>query len=344
MGGRQPGGGPGVTVLEDPPASGVPRALEVSPASAEPSGSEAHDHGPAGTRARGAEEELAAYRRGVAAVVEACRRISAGDLEVRIPSVGIELEELRFELNHLVDVADAFVRESAASLAAAGDGRFYRRFLLQGMPGAFRAGAARTESARKSMQGAADERRAEEDRRGELVARVLDVASQVAAASTEFGASAESLADGAASAVGATSTAIGTVESLRTSSLAIGRAAEFIRSVAAQTKLLSLNATIEAAHAGDAGRGFNVVANEIKSLADEVARSSQDIGENIGRAQADATKAVEAITGISALITEMHEQIAGVAAAAGAGSGTGGGLADLAEHLRVEVSRFASGG
>lgn len=289
-------------------------------------------------------EELAAYRKGVAAVVEVCERIAAGDLEVRVPPLGGPLEPLRRQVNHLADVADAFVRESAACLAAAGEHRFHRRFLLQGMPGAFRGGAERAEQARAAMEAAALAKDAEDARRNGLVAQVLDMASQVAAASNEFGASAARLSDEAASAVHATGTAIGTVESLRASSLATGKAAKFIRSVADQTKLLSLNATIEAAHAGDAGRGFTVVANEIKSLAGEVARSSRDIGENIERAQGDAAEAVEAITGISAHIADMNRQIEAVAEAAGSSGGEGGGLADLAERLRAEVSRFAAGG
>lgn len=287
-------------------------------------------------------DELAAYREGAAAIAAVCARIAAGDLEARVPPVAGPLEVLRRQVNHLADVADAFVRESSAALAAAGEHRFHRRFLVQGMPGAFRRGAEWAEETRAAMEEAVRAKEADEARQGELVAQVLATASEVAAASNEFGASAERLAAGAAGAVEATRSAIGTVESLADSSVAIGRAAEFIRSVADQTRLLSLNATIEAAHAGEAGRGFNVVANEIRSLAVEVARSSQDIGDNIERTQDAAAGTVEAITGISTLISDMHRQIEAVARAAGTGDQGTSGLADLAEHLRAEISRFAA--
>jgi methyl-accepting chemotaxis protein len=78
-----------------------------------------------------------------------------------------------------------------------------------------------------------------------------------------------------------------------------------IGSVAEQTNLLALNATIEAARAGDAGKGFAVVASEVKELAQETARATQDIAAIVETIQSDTGGAVDAISHISSIITEM---------------------------------------
>jgi methyl-accepting chemotaxis protein len=71
-----------------------------------------------------------------------------------------------------------------------------------------------------------------------------------------------------------------------------------ITSIAQQTNLLALNATIEAARAGESGKGFAVVANEMKELAKQTAKATQDISQRVAAIQADAKGAVEAISTI----------------------------------------------
>jgi methyl-accepting chemotaxis protein len=80
-----------------------------------------------------------------------------------------------------------------------------------------------------------------------------------------------------------------------------------ITSIAQQTNLLALNATIEAARAGEAGKGFAVVANEVKELAKQTARATEDISRKIESIQGDTKSAVHAIEEISGIINQIND-------------------------------------
>ena len=98
-----------------------------------------------------------------------------------------------------------------------------------------------------------------------------------------------------------------TVSKLAQSSMEIGEIIKVITSIAQQTNLLSLNATIEAARAGESGKGFAVVANEVKELAKETAKATEDIASKIEAIQADAKNAVDAIAQISLTIEKIND-------------------------------------
>lgn len=98
-----------------------------------------------------------------------------------------------------------------------------------------------------------------------------------------------------------------TISKLGESSLEIGKVIKVITSIAQQTNLLALNATIEAARAGEAGKGFAVVANEVKELAKETAKATEEIGQKIEAIQGDTKAAVKAIGEISAIINQIND-------------------------------------
>jgi methyl-accepting chemotaxis protein len=107
-----------------------------------------------------------------------------------------------------------------------------------------------------------------------------------------------------------------TVDALNSAVQKIGEVVALINGIAAQTNLLALNATIEAARAGEAGKGFAVVAGEVKNLANQTARATEDIGRQIEDIQTATSDAVSAIGTMGKTITHINEAVAAIAQAA----------------------------
>jgi methyl-accepting chemotaxis protein len=132
-------------------------------------------------------------------------------------------------------------------------------------------------------------------------------AEEMSASIKEIAKNATEAAKVATSAVKVAETTTATVSKLGDSSTEIGQVIKVITSIAQQTNLLALNATIEAARAGEAGKGFAVVANEVKELAKETAKATEDISRKIEAIQTDTKAAVDAIASISAVINQIND-------------------------------------
>jgi methyl-accepting chemotaxis protein len=104
-----------------------------------------------------------------------------------------------------------------------------------------------------------------------------------------------------------------TMAKLSESGREIGNVLKQIMSIAQQTNLLALNATIEAARAGDAGRGFAVVANEVKALAKQTAKATEEIGQKVEAIQGDTKGAVKAIEEIGSSINQINDSLNSIA-------------------------------
>jgi methyl-accepting chemotaxis protein len=139
------------------------------------------------------------------------------------------------------------------------------------------------------------------------VQTVATATEEMSASVKEIAKNANEAAKVAGSAATMAETTNATVAKLGESSAEIGQVIKVITSIAQQTNLLALNATIEAARAGEAGKGFAVVANEVKELAKETAKATEDISQKIAAIQTDTKGAVDAIGQITLIIQQIND-------------------------------------
>ncbi len=144
----------------------------------------------------------------------------------------------------------------------------------------------------------------------EISRNVQTVASgteEMSASIKEIAKNANDAAKVAQSAVDVAENTNKTMEKLGDSSAEVGQVVKVITSIAEQTNLLALNATIEAARAGEAGKGFAVVANEVKELANQTAKATEEISQKIEAIQSDTQSSVDAIGEITMVINQIND-------------------------------------
>jgi methyl-accepting chemotaxis protein len=147
------------------------------------------------------------------------------------------------------------------------------------------------------------------------VQSVASATEEMASSVNEISRQVQASARMAVDAVGQARVTNDRVSELSKAATRIGDVVELINTIAGQTNLLALNATIEAARAGEAGRGFAVVASEVKALAEQTAKATGEIGQQISGIQAATQESVNAIQAISGTIEKLSEISSTIAAA-----------------------------
>ena len=230
------------------------------------------------------ETEVELYRGILDRVIDITSEAAEGNLEARLLHCdGSEkLQKVARSINHLLDMTDAFLREAGASLEHAGQEKFFRRVLLRGMRGTFRHKSQLINNANEKM--------------ARNAASLKEVETLVSNSAT--------IAQGAAREATDSITA---VQQLNEASERIGEVVKSISQIAWQTKLLAFNARIEAGRAGEAGRGFEVVAQEVKALAQQTSAATEGISREIAAIREQVARTATAIDTMNKTIGQMQE-------------------------------------
>jgi methyl-accepting chemotaxis protein len=248
-------------------------------------------------RAAGEQESKQQLQEKVDAILGSVRAVAQGDLTQRVPVSGADaVGQLGEGFGRLIDDLHdnmSAIARNAHSLASSSE-------QLTSSSQMMAASSEETSAQAGSVSAAAEQV-------SKSVQTVAASAEEMTASIKEIARNAHDAARVATSAVRVAEVTSGTISKLGDSSIEIGKVVKVITSIAEQTNLLALNATIEAARAGEAGKGFAVVANEVKELAKETAKATEDISRKIDAIQGDTTEAVKAIKDIRGIIGQVND-------------------------------------
>jgi methyl-accepting chemotaxis protein len=272
--------------------------------------------------------------RGIASIVAPMQALGHGDLTAQVPHQG-ETTEIGAMADTLQVFKQALIAKKAADEAAAvdADAKIERGRRVDGITRDFESMIGEivetVSSASTQLEASAGTLTATAERAQQLTTAVAAASEEastnvqsVASATEEMSSSVNEIsrqvqesARMAGEAVDQARTTNDRVGELSKAAARIGDVVELINTIAGQTNLLALNATIEAARAGEAGRGFAVVASEVKALAEQTAKATGEIGQQISGIQAATQESVNAIKEISGTIEKLSEISSTIAAA-----------------------------
>ena len=271
---------------------------------------------------------------GIASIVTPMQALGHGDLTAKVPHQG-EKTEIGAMADVLQVFKEALIAKKASDEAAAVDAeakiergrrvdsitRDFESMIgeivetvssasteLEASAGTLSATAERSQQLTSSVAAASEEASTN-------VQSVASATEELSSSVNEISRQVQESARMATDAVGQARVTNDRVSELSKAAARIGDVVELINTIAGQTNLLALNATIEAARAGEAGRGFAVVASEVKALAEQTAKATGEIGQQITGIQAATQESVNAIKAISGTIERLSEISSTIAAA-----------------------------
>jgi len=270
----------------------------------------------------------------ISSIVRPMRALGRGDLAVDIPRCG-EKTEIGSMADALQIFKDALIAKKVADEEAASDAqvKIERAKRLDELTARFERAIGEivetVSEASSGLESSADSLTRTADRSRELatfvtsaseeastnVQSVASATEELSSSVSEIGRQVQESAQIAKEAVSQAHLTNEHVSELSKAAARIGDVIELINTIAGQTNLLALNATIEAARAGDAGRGFAVVASEVKALAEQTARATGEIDQQISGIQAATQQSVGAIQVIGSTIERLSEISSAIAAA-----------------------------